>query len=69
MGCNRVLASMSSETNETEEEAFCRRASQVIKDHKLADGMGLHPDLWRFIHFYQELVKAETLPLRRTSGT
>jgi hypothetical protein len=61
----RVLSNMS----ETLEQAFCRIASEVVREQNLASlERSMHPDLFRFIHYAQEKMKAETRHTRRTSG-
>lgn len=56
--------------SETLEETFCRIASEVVREQGLAGlNKTMHPDLFRFIHFFQERAKAETRRTLRTSGT
>jgi hypothetical protein len=51
---------MPNDRPETREEWFCRLASEVVQEQKMAElPHGMDHDLWRFIHFLQEKVKAE----------
>jgi hypothetical protein len=45
--------------SETLEQAFCRIASEVVREQNLASlERSMHPDLFRFIHYAQEKMKA-----------
>ena len=51
---------------ETREEWFCRLASEVVKEHKMAElPHGMDHDLWRFMHFFQERAKEEARDVER----